>query len=192
LEGNWKVEEVKIKVSGRWLVYNVTGFSGKIALLRPDELWLRVQVMNHDLTGKKALIISDNGGLARVVELNLSIRLGMHVSKYEPGAVEDGFSNDLDLLVLAISSPSKEPIVELARASLVERIGQVPLLIISDRPFQSEPGEPIVHLDFPFSIDALEIKAREVLSKNCRPRLVTGDQDSTIESAKNTAGVSES
>ncbi len=147
--------------------------------------------MNHDLTGKKALIISDNGGLARVVELNLSIRLGMHVSKYETGAVEGAFSNDLDLLVLAISSPSKEPIVELARASLVERIGRVPLLIISDRPFHSEPGEPIVHLDFPFSIDALETKAREVLNKNHRPDLATVDQDTISESTKNTAGVSE-
>jgi hypothetical protein len=147
--------------------------------------------MNYDLTGKKALIISDNGGLARVVELNLSIRLGMHVSKYETGTVDQGFTGDLDLLVLAISSPSKEPIVELARASLVERIGRVPLLIISDRPFRSEPGEPIVHLDFPFSIDALEAKAREVLSKNEQPDLGELNQVSISGSAQNSAGVAE-
>ena len=148
--------------------------------------------MNVDLTGKKALIISDNGGLARVVELNLSIRLGMHVSKYDPDAAVGDYSNDLDLLVLAISSPSKEPIVELARASLVERIGQVPLLIISDRPFHSEPGEPIVHLDFPFSIDALEIRVRDVLGKNRRSStLAAGGEWSEDSVAKQIAGVTE-
>lgn len=147
--------------------------------------------MNYDLTGKKVLIISDNGGLARVVELNLSIRLGMHVSKYETGTVDKDLTSDLDLLVLAISSPSKEPIVELARASLVERIGRVPLLIISDRPFQSEPGEPIVHLDFPFSIDALESKAREVMCKNKELDLAKVKQDMISGSAKNSVGVAE-
>ena len=115
----------------------------------------------------------------------------MHVSKYETGTVDDGITGDLDLLVLAISSPSKEPIVELARASLVERIGRVPLLIISDRPFHSEPGEPIVHLDFPFSIDALEIKAREVLSMNLDPDLAKVRQDSINGAAQNSAGVAE-
>lgn len=148
--------------------------------------------MNHEMTGKKALIISDNSGLARVVELNLSIRLGMHVSKYEPGVDVGDYSDELDLLVLAISSPTKEPIVELARASLVERIGQVPLLIISDRPFRSEPGEPIVHLDFPFSIDDLESKAREVLGKAGRPADPAADRGwskDTLE--EQTLGVTE-
>lgn len=121
--------------------------------------------MKEDLAGKKALIISDNGGLARVVELNLRIRLGMEVLKYDPELSGQDQYDDLDLLVLAISSPSREPILELARASLVERIGQVSLLIISDRPFQSEPGEDIVHLDFPFTIDALERKVKGILHK---------------------------
>jgi hypothetical protein len=124
--------------------------------------------MKDDLEGKKALIISDNGGLARVVELNLRIRLGMEVIKYEPGLSGQDRYDDLDLLVLAISSPSREPILELARASLVERIGQVSLLIISDRPFQSEPDEDIVHLDFPFTIDALESKVRGILRRKAR------------------------
>jgi hypothetical protein len=124
--------------------------------------------MNDDLEGKKALIISDNGGLARVVELNLRIRLGMEVIKYDPDLSGQAQYGDLDLLVLAISSPSREPILELARASLVERIGQVSLLIISDRPFQSEPDEDIVHLDFPFTIDALESKVRGILDKKAQ------------------------
>ncbi len=125
--------------------------------------------MKDDLAGKKALIISDNGGLARVVELNLRIRLGMEVIKYEPDVSGQDRYDDLDLLVLAISSPSREPILELARASLVERIGQVSLLIISDRPFQSEPDEDIVHLDFPFTIDALESRVRGILQRKAQP-----------------------
>jgi hypothetical protein len=128
--------------------------------------------MKDDLEGKKALIISDNGGLARVVELNLRIRLGMEVVKYDPDLSGPDRHDDLDLLVLAISSPSREPILELARASLVERIGQVSLLIISDRPFQSEPEEDIVHLDFPFTIDALESKVREIVHRKARSDLV--------------------
>jgi hypothetical protein len=130
--------------------------------------------MKDDLEGKKALIISDNGGLARVVELNLRIRLGMEVLKYDPDLSGQDRYDDLDLLVLAISSPSREPILELARASLVERIGQVSLLIISDRPFQSEPDEDIVHLDFPFTIDALESKVRGILHKKAQSEASDG------------------
>ncbi len=127
--------------------------------------------MNVDLAEKKAVVISDNDGLARVVELNLRIRLGMDVVTYDPGSFRQrGGDNDLDLLVLAISSPVNEPIVELSRTSLVNSIGRVPLLIISDRPFISEPDDHIVHLDFPFSIDAFEAQVRVMLSKKNHDR----------------------
>jgi hypothetical protein len=78
---------------------------------------------------------------------------------------------DFDLIVVAMSSPSSEPVVALSRASLAGRIGQVPLLIISDRPFHSEPDDQITHLDFPFDIDRLHDKVREILQKNPEPTL---------------------
>jgi len=70
---------------------------------------------------------------------------------------------DFDLIVVAMSSPTSEPVVALARASLAGQIGQVPLLIISDRPFHSDPNDRIIHLDFPFDIDGLCDKVKEVL-----------------------------
>jgi hypothetical protein len=62
-----------------------------------------------------------------------------------------------------MSSPTSEPVVALSRASLAGQIGQVPLLIISDRPFQSDPDDRIIHLDFPFDIDGLHDKVEKIL-----------------------------
>ena len=64
---------------------------------------------------------------------------------------------------VAMISPASEPVVALARASLADRIGRVPLQIVSDRPFDSEPDEQIIHLDFPFDIDRLHDKVKKVL-----------------------------
>ena len=122
--------------------------------------------MSTDLAGKRVLVLSDNNGLARVVELNLTYHLKMEVEQYVSSpALESGDkakSDDFDLLVLAISSPVNEPVVALARASLTEKVGQIPLLIISDRPFFSEPEDQIAHLDFPFNIDTLQSKVGEM------------------------------
>jgi hypothetical protein len=46
---------------------------------------------------------------------------------------------------------------------LTGRVGQVPLLIISDRPFDSVPEVRIFHLDFPFGVDGLRDKVKEIL-----------------------------
>jgi hypothetical protein len=62
-----------------------------------------------------------------------------------------------------MNSPTSEPVVELAKASLTGRIRQVSLLIISDRPFQSDPDARIVHLDFPFDMDGLYDRVGEIL-----------------------------
>lgn len=113
--------------------------------------------MDTDFPKKRALILSDDEGLAKAVALNLngylevvrhpSLSAGKCESQIEAGV--------FDLIILAMSSPTSEPVVALARASLAERIGRVPLLIISDRPFRSEPDDKITHLDFPFKIDEL-------------------------------------
>jgi hypothetical protein len=123
--------------------------------------------MVTDLVRKKVLILSDNAGLSRAIELNLSnhldvetIKLGSGSSKRNRGGTE---MNDFDLMVVAMSSPSSEPVVALARASLTKYIGRIPMLIISDRPFDSKPGERIIHLDFPFDIEGLYDKVEEIL-----------------------------
>lgn len=119
------------------------------------------------LVGKRVLILSDSEGLSRAIELNLNSRLEVKIIKLAPKSPQqwkiqteaDGF----DLIVLAMSSPSSEPVVALAKASLTEQIGQTPLLIISDRPFDSEPTHRITHLNFPFDIDRLCRKVNEIL-----------------------------
>jgi hypothetical protein len=110
------------------------------------------------LNGKRALIISDNRGLSRAITINLSeLALEVATLNIDPAKVWYGEapSKEFDLIVLALSSPSSEPVVMLAKASVIEYIGKIPLLIISDRPFRTDPGSQITHLDFPFGIDKL-------------------------------------
>ncbi|MDY6875020.1 MAG: hypothetical protein SWK90_02285 [Chloroflexota bacterium] len=120
-----------------------------------------------DLANKTILVLSDNDGLSRAIELNLSKRLGVEIARLTPGSLKQRRrqteNGDFDLIVLAVSLPASEPVVALARASLADRIGRVPLLIISDRPFDSDPDDRITHLYFPFDIDRLHNKVRELL-----------------------------
>jgi hypothetical protein len=72
---------------------------------------------------------------------------------------------DCSLIIVAASLPSSEPVVALARASLAARIGEVPLLIISDRPFPPDPVDRIAHLDFPFDIGGLHNSIQDILNR---------------------------
>ena len=107
-----------------------------------------------DLAGKKILVVSDDAKLSRAIELNLGNPGGMQVvcpeSELVPWGVSTWGNDDIDLLVVATSSPSSEPVVMLARAALTDRVGLVPLLIISDRPFVADSEARIDHLAFPF------------------------------------------
>ena len=124
--------------------------------------------MSADLAGKRVLILSDNEGLSRAIELNLDGGLEIEVVKLasSPGKGKSPAEvGEFDLIVVAMSSPTSEPVVALAKASLAEYIGQVPLLIISDRLFRSDPDAQIIHLDFPFDIDQLQAQVRELLQE---------------------------
>ena len=123
--------------------------------------------MAIDLVEKTVLILSDNDGLSRAIALNLNSQLDAKIIRLAPGSLRQQENQveigDCDLMVVAMSSPTSEPLLALARASLTEWVGQVPLLIISDRPFESEPDDRIVHLDFPFDVDGLHDKVKEIL-----------------------------
>jgi hypothetical protein len=118
-----------------------------------------------DTARRRVLVLSDNEGLSRAIEVNLTSRLELDIVRF--GSLErrriQAEIGEFDLIVLAVSSPYSEPIVALAKSSLTDRIGRVPLLIISDRPFESDPDERIVHLDFPFKIDGLHDKVERIL-----------------------------
>jgi hypothetical protein len=118
---------------------------------------------------KRVFVVSDNVGLARAIDLNLkacfeadTVLIASHPPHPEKNLAIAG---NCDLIIVATSSPTSEPVVALAKASLAERIGQVPLLIISDRPFDPDVDERIAHLDFPFHVSALHKAVQELLQE---------------------------
>lgn len=119
----------------------------------------RTGEMVSTLEGKRVVVISDNDLLFRAIEQNLHGRLRMEVlrsvadtpTQVQAQANRDGW----DLIVVALSEPVGEPVVELVQASLTRWLGRVPLLIISERPFEARPEQKIVHLSFPFAPDEL-------------------------------------
>ena len=129
--------------------------------------------MNDKPTGKSILVLSDNDLLARAIELNLAKTWTVRVLLLTPESAvrrgsRAGGDRHADLIVVAMRSPASEPVVALSRASLCGRIGQVPILIISDRPFDSHSDDQIIHLDFPFDINRLRGKVAEILQANSR------------------------
>ena len=51
----------------------------------------------------------------------------------------------------------------LHQARLLDQIGRVPVLIISERGFAPSLGDLIFHLDFPFEADALRRQVQDLL-----------------------------
>ena len=134
------------------------------------------------LVGKKVLVVSDSDKLSRAIELNLSFCLGIETVTLATDTIENDIGSDIgndignegdnddegdndnfDLIVVAMSSPVSEPVVALARASLSDYIGRVPILIISDRPVNPAPDAYIAHLDYPFNASGLHNKIKEIL-----------------------------
>ncbi len=124
--------------------------------------------MDTKLIGRQVLVLSDNDGLARVIELHLE-KCKVQVVRVSLNAVgqreNHGASDDFDLVVLALSTPGSEPGVALNKASLSEQVGRVPLLIISETPCRFAPNTKLACLSFPFEIDELCCKVVEMLGK---------------------------
>lgn len=123
--------------------------------------------MVADETTKRVLVVSDDSRLSRAIELNLNSRLAVEVVTATTDLAEQRTDRtqegNLALIVVAMSSPSSEPVVALARARLTHYIGRVPILLISDRPVCPARDTKIGHLEYPFGIDALRDKVAEIL-----------------------------
>ncbi len=129
----------------------------------------RGTIMAVDAAKKRILVLSDDDRLSRAIALNLTnpqveiarfMVNGAHGEGKRHGQAAIGHC---DLIVMAMSSPSSEPVVVLGKASLGGRIGQVPLLIISDRPFDSDADNKITHLDYPFDANHLGHVVKDIL-----------------------------
>jgi hypothetical protein len=141
--------------------------------------------MNPHMNKKQVIIISDHQGLARLTELALDkvalateelriIRIDPSSSNdpmpTTPEAVRSSYKHKaIVLIVIALSAHDSEPLVALAQAGLEECLGKVPILIISDRPFQPAPEVQITHLTFPFLFDELSEKVQEMLTQISLP-----------------------
>jgi hypothetical protein len=122
----------------------------------------------HTVTdGKRVVVLSDNHLISRAIQLALNHSLELEVLSPGDGQLEGSDRSfqvpACDLIVVAVSSPDTEPVVALVRSSLVDRIGHVPLLIISDRPFDALPEAKLSHLRYPFDPTQLRERVHRIL-----------------------------
>jgi hypothetical protein len=118
-------------------------------------------------SGKRIVVLGDRQILAEAITLTLRKLLKVEIVERTADAlVHQEKVKDLDLIVLASSSPVTEPPQAIARASLGDALGCVSLLVICDRPFDADPEQEIYHLDFPFRHEQLCDKVREILNGN--------------------------
>ena len=118
-------------------------------------------------SAKRIVVLSDRQILAEAIKLTLQKLLDVQIVERTADAlVHQEQVKDLDLIVLAASSPVSEPPQAIARASLGDALGRVSLLMICDRSFDADPEQEIYHLDFPFRHDQLCDKVREILNEN--------------------------
>ena len=122
-----------------------------------------------NLSGKRVVVLGDRQILAEAIKLTLKKLLEVEIVERTADALFDrGEVEDLDLIVMAASSPVSELPSTLARAPLGDVPGRVSLLVISDRAFDADPKLVTYHLHFPFACDQLCDKVQEILNGNGR------------------------
>jgi len=120
------------------------------------------------IAGKRVLVFSDSDGLSKAIELQLKSRLLEVVRltlSYPQQCRLLASQTDFDLIVLALSSPTNEPLAAFTQVALDGRIGRVPILLISAAN-SFLPGEQVVSMGFPFEIDELYSQVEEMLTSN--------------------------
>ena len=116
---------------------------------------------------KNVLVLSDRDMLFDVIKINLE-KISATVVRFEETPNGNGsYVNNIDqfdLIVVASGSSTSEPVVTLFNASLTKQIGQIPMLIISDRQFNPNTAGRIFHLDFPFNAGDLRVRVKQLLN----------------------------
>ena len=126
--------------------------------------------MTTDLMSKTVLILCDYDALYAAIELQLSrlleTRLVRLVSNSANRLPEQRPKIDADLMIVATVSPTVDPVSALSRASLLDRMGKTPVLIISEQPSRPESDDKITYLNFPFDIDQLTGTVKQILDEH--------------------------
>ena len=121
------------------------------------------------LTEKRVAVIGDHDLVCKAIKRALHGRLNIGMAslvdcdRFGPrGEKPVGW----DLIIVAIATEDGEPLAELAAADLVDCVGQVPLLIVSPRPFEASAQSRISHFRFPFDPDQLCKRVQGLLVPN--------------------------
>ncbi len=128
--------------------------------------------MHTDLMSKRVLILCDHDALYAVIELQLSSLPEAQAiwieSGWPQGQLDQFLQDNFDLMIVASISPAKDPIALLSKMPLPVRVGDAPVLVISEQPSRPESEDQITYLNFPFDIDQLTHTVRKILDK--RPK----------------------
>lgn len=119
--------------------------------------WLFLVSGGEALPEKRILLFSDNAMLTRAIERNLQ----NHWVLIAPGA--DTPTRPFDMIILALGVYDNEPLIALAQIGEGQSLGQVPILVISDRPFRPNPSLHIYHLDLARISQWLEARVETLL-----------------------------
>jgi hypothetical protein len=135
---------------------------------------------------KNILVLYDSDLLFDIIKSNLK-----HIPLSIQGIGKKSFSekikvefkvDNLALIIVAISSVSKgEPLVSLFNTALINQVGQIPILIVSDRKFDSDHEGQIFHLDFPLDVGELCHRVQTIVDRNDQKRSENNRLDDSIE-----------
>jgi hypothetical protein len=115
--------------------------------------------MTTDVISIQISVLCDYDALFSAIELKLSALPHVRVSRLESnraGRPDTGRPTDeFGLIIVAPNPPINDAMAMLARTSLLNQVGQVPVLIISEQPSRPESDDLITYLNFPFDMDDL-------------------------------------
>ena len=119
------------------------------------------------MPNKEIVVLCDNDRLARAIELNLTAHMAVRVTDLPLDIVYRDANHllqkDCDLVIVAASCVRSQPMIERASVSLFDRLGSLPVLLISPQPFLPSRAHTMVCLPFPFAIDALCTRVAQLL-----------------------------
>jgi len=123
--------------------------------------------MMTDVMSKQIHVLCDYDALYAAIELKLSGLSQVQVNRFDslPPQRSDNGRLAGDLIIVAPVPPINDPMFILSRASLLDQVGQVPILIISEQPSRSESDDRVTYLNFPFDMDDLNCTVVDILAK---------------------------